>query len=165
MSELNNNILEQNNDQLFLDFIKNGSNDEKVDFIKNVAAHTDIPVHFVRIKNGLCGDKIFYKWIDGERYRREWLLFQNNRFFCVYCFCFSQLNSKKPNQFIEGVEYATKCRISDKLSRHENESHHALAKSTYLRLNEGCISDEGVQKRNVIKIILKIIIYIATHGK
>lgn len=93
MSELNNNILKQNNDHCFFDSIKNGSNDEKVDFIKNVAAHTDIPVHFVRIKNGPPGDKIFHKLIDGERYRREWLLFQNNRFYCVYCICFSKLNS------------------------------------------------------------------------
>lgn len=163
MSELNKKKLEENNNQLFFDSMKTEINDKKLDFIKNVVTRIDIPANFVRIKNSPTGEELFHTFVNGEKHRREWLFLQDSHFFCVYCICFSKQNGT--NIFANGVEYKPKCRISQKLKLHENESHHNLAKSTYLSLVGNSISGEGVQKRNVIKIILKVIIYISTHGK
>lgn len=165
MDQLNDNFLAKNQNQMSFDFIRKGSNDEKVNFIENVVKQTDIPAHFVPMKNSSGSDKIFYECVDGEKRKREWLLFLNNRFYCVYCLCFSKLNSADTNRLIKGVEYEKGGRISEKLTCHEKESHHNLAKSTYINLINNFLSVEGAQKRNVITTIVKIIIYIATHGK
>lgn len=157
--------MENNENQMSFDSIQIASDDEKVNFTKNVVKYTDIPAHFVPLKNCPGSEKIFYEFVDGQKRRREWLLFQNNRFYCVYCICFSKSNSTNTNRFIEGVEYGKGCRISGKLTDHEKGSHHILAKSTYFNLIDNVLSVEGAQKRNVITIIVKIIIYIATHGK
>lgn len=84
----NNNSLDQNESQSFIDSIKNGSVDKKLSFIENLVTQTDIPTNFMRIKNGGNDDRIFYRVIDGKKQRREWLLFRNNCFFCVFCMCF-----------------------------------------------------------------------------
>lgn len=166
MSEINNNLFEEKNKQRVLidtDSMKSESNDIKLDFIKYVISETDIPFLFKPLVGSHSSNKIFYKDVDGEKLKREWLLFQNNTFFCAYCLCFSRSNVT--NRLIKGIEHVKGCRITEKVKSHEDESHHKLAKLTYLNLVENTISSEGVQKRNVIKIIVKIIIYIATHGK
>lgn len=57
--------------------------------------------------------------------------------------------------------------MSDKLQKHGQAAFHKLAENTYLKFDcdiqqEAC---EAVSaKKNVLRIIVKIIIYIATHG-
>lgn len=165
MNQISTEFLEQNNNNVIAKniLIRNENNETKINLIKSVISE-EIPLNFKPMAYSST-DKIFYKTIDGKLHRREWLLFQNNRFYCVYCICFSALSE---NRFIQGVEYIKSCRITEKLTSHDKESHHKLARSTYLNLVSDSNSEKNIyhaEKRNAIKIIVKIIIYIATHGK
>lgn len=152
MEQINNNLSEQNN-------IRNKSIEHKVNFVKNVISQIGIPLDFKPIVYCIA-ENIFYQSVDGKSCRREWVLFQNNKFHCGYCLCFSALEG---NRFVKGVEYVKGCRITSLLQLHARETHHQLAKNSYWNL----VSKDKIEhseKRNVIKIIVKIVIFIATHG-
>lgn len=158
MSELNNNLVENG-----IDVIRNcNSNDVKIEFITNVIAATEIPSDFIKILRSKPG-KIFYEIKDGEQYKREWVLFLENKFYCVYCVCFSPLSE---NRMVVGVDYVKGCRISEFLNSHGNESNHSAAKNRYSALVSPDNGENTCQlaKKNVIRSIVKIIIFIATHG-
>lgn len=102
----------------------------KLNFIENIINKCNFPANFVKLPNS-NEINIFYR--DGKQ-EREWLVFQDNRFFCVFCICFSKLGER--NLFVKGVEYVKGNRVSDKLNRHEKQTYHILSKTTYSDLNE-----------------------------
>lgn len=67
---------------------------------------------------------------------------------------------------MKGIEYIAGCRITDALNRHEKESHHDRAKSIYERYASNLSESEYTNEtRDIIKIIIKIIIFLTTHGE
>lgn len=156
----NNNHCAKNYD---VNTIKNESNENKLDFIRNVLEQTEIPDNFAptwRISNKR---KIFFRIKDGREYKREWVLYENNNFYCAYCLCFA-INE---NRFVKGFEYSQGCRITDNLNKHEQEVHHILAEKTFSK-NDSDHQQETTEavstKRNMLQTIIKIIIFVATHG-
>lgn len=157
MSELNNNFVETEIDQ-----IRNSTTEAKIEFITNVISKTNIPSDFNKIPRSRP-EKIFYEIKDGKQCKREWVLFFQNKFYCVYCVCLSPLCG---NRLVIGVEYVKGCRISEYLSSHEHESNHTGARNRYSELVSPNSGENMCQsaKRNVMRSIVKIIIFIATHG-
>lgn len=87
-------------------------------------------------------------------------------FFCVFCLCYSVYGEHK---LIKGVNYVKKCRITELLNQHENETHHLKARGTYIEKDSqqnNCVDTIRIrsEKWNVLKTIVKIIIFITTHG-
>lgn len=168
MSKLNNTIvLEQdnNNNEVTINTIRIKNDEIKVNFVQNSVSQINIPLNFKPIPYSKT-ESIFYCTIEGKQHRREWLFFQNNSFYCVYCVCFSALDERNP--FIKGVEYIRNCRVSEKLKSHETQTNHKLAKATYFNLISKCSTQEGIhhcESREIIGIVVKIIIFIATHGR
>lgn len=158
MSEITNTITDNTEIEL-----RKSTVEAKVEFVKNIISQSEVPND---IKRKFCDyEKIFYQLKDQKRNKREWVSFFNNKFFCVYCLCFSTLNN---NRLVEGVVYEKGCRITDKLQRHGNEKNHVLAKNTYSKKAADFENQEVVYrsaKRNAIQCIVKIIIFIATHGQ
>lgn len=143
--------------------IRQESDECKVNFITISLAQTSIPSNYKPIPYS-HPEKIFYHTLDGKQIRREWLAFHDNKFFCVYCLCFSASDDNNP--LIKGVEYVKNCKITEKLNYHQTTTHHKLAKETHLNLISNG-SQEGIHRsesKEVIKTIVKIIIFIATHG-
>lgn len=91
--------------------------------------------------------------------------FEKNKFFCAYCIC----NSLSANhRLIQGIKYEKGCRISEILKHHETEKNHIYAKNIYAQSTSTCDPDEEKRrkdKRIVLKNIVKIIIFQATHGE
>lgn len=167
MNKLNDIIvLEQNNNnEVTINTIRIGNDKIKVNFVQNSISQTNVPLNFKPILYSKP-ETIFYCTIEGKQHSREWLLFQNNKFYCVYCVCFSALDERNP--FIKGVEYIRNCRVSEKLKSHEAQTNHKLAKATYSNLISNCSTQEGLhhsETEEIIGIVVKIIIFIATHGK
>lgn len=160
---------EKPNEQLAntCDEIRSKNNEMKCAFIKNVISQTGIPANFTPLPRS-SQNKIFHRINGNEEEYREWILFENNTFFCVYCLCFSAM---KKHRLIQGIEYVRECRITDALKTHEKETHHERAKSIYLDLvsnipfNRDDRNAHQSEKRVVLKAIVKIIIFIATHGE
>lgn len=155
--EENNNYVKNN--------IRNEGDEAKVTFIKKILSLSEIPRNFIAHRNANI-DNIFYYINDGKKLRRNYILFENNRFHCVYCLCFSPLVE---NLFVQGVEYVHGCRITNKLKDHDTARNHTLAQNIYLQ-KSAILNGEGDgilqnPKRNVLRIVLKIIIFLATHGK
>lgn len=159
MSEYTNN----NYDRIEINKIRDSIDECKVEIISKVVSQTGIPKNFTKI-SGTNEQKIFYEIKDGNQQQREWLLFLDNKFFCIYCVCFSPLNDNRP---VKGVEYEKNCRIIDRVKSHGNELHHKTAQNVYSTIAasyEAGSSTYQSGKRNAIKCIVKILIYIATHG-
>lgn len=153
MSEVNNNYV-----GIEIDCMRNNTDEAKTDIITTVIKQTEIPVDFEPISRSNA-EKIFYEIQDDKKHKREWVFYFNNKFYCIYCLCFSPLDE---NRFVKGIEYLKNCRVVDKMRNHGKELHHITAKNAYLKkigLYEG-----GDSTRNALKCIIKIIIYIATHG-
>lgn len=140
--------------------IRNEDNGTKVAFINDVISQIGIPAFFKPLPNS-NGNKIFYRMTNNGQEQREWLLFENNVFFCVYCLCFSSL---KKHRLIEGIEYVRNCRVTETLNSHEFEAHHNRAKAVFLDMISGCETNQS-ENRMVVKSIVKIIIFLATHGE
>lgn len=146
--------------------IKDHSHEVKLEFIKSATAlaiATGIPAHFAPSWKTNSIEKIFYRIKDGQKQKREWIYFKDDKFYCVYCLCFAL----KKNIFTKGVEYVKACRITDKVSKHEDAAYHRHALGTYLKHSDPTHAAHHYdsEKRDVMRIIVKIIIYIATHGK
>lgn len=141
------------------DVIRSANNETKVGLIYHVISQIGIPAEFNPLPKS-NGVKIFYRMRNDEPEQREWLLYENNKFFCVYCLCFSSL---KNHRLIEGVEYVQKCRITETLNSHEFEAHHDVAKTKFLNIASGCDKNWS-ENRIVFEAIVKIIIFLATHG-
>lgn len=162
MSELNKNV----NDDNYYDAktIRNQSDEVKLSFINNVIRGTEIPTNFVPTWKTNNTRKMFYRIKNGNEEKREWVLFENNHFYCAYCLCFAL----QPYRFVKGVEYMKGGRTTESLRKHDEESHHKHAMGIYLKLNVDFreeTSQPKSPKRVVLRAILKIIIFIATHGK
>lgn len=136
--------------------IKDKSDAEKIDFIESCIA---TPCDFQPIPNSNKNKILKNK--NGEN--RDWLLIENNKFYCSYCLCFSSCSTDRLNK---GIEYAKGCRIAEALNRHENGLFHIRSKQIFHEK----VEDNGTPKfesrvRAVLTIIVRIIIFIATHGK
>lgn len=147
--------------------IGNQSDEIKLNFIENVIAQTEIPSNFAPDWKTNKTRKIFFRIKDKQEHKREWLLFENNKFYCAYCLCFAL----RPNQLVNGIEYVQGARITDNLNKHDKAPFHNHAIGIYSKL----IADSDAQqetpqsvsanaKRSVLRCIIKIIIFIATHG-
>lgn len=142
------------------DVIRNKSDADKVVFIKNIISQKGIPVNFSAFQNSYV-HKIFFR-DDGEQ--RDWILYENNKFFCVFCLCFSL---REKHRLIAGINYGKGCRISEIVKLHETEANHTRAKNIYAEKAATCDSEERkirVEKRIVLDTIVKIIIFQSTHG-
>lgn len=143
--------------------VRNESDAAKVN-IKNVLSQTSMPPSFIGLRNANF-NKIFFNIENGKTQRRNYILFEHNKFYCVYCICYSLLGE---NILVKGLEYVAGCRVSVTLKNHESSKNHQLAEQIYLQhstnLHEGTQIQQNA-KRNVIRIIIKIIIFLATHGK
>lgn len=162
----NNNVIEKNHREKIFDAktIRHQTNDIKLKFIKNVIGETEIPVNFKPTWKTNSIRNIFYRIKDGIEEKREWVLLENNYFYCAYCLCFAL----KEHRFAKGVEYVKSGRITDSLNKHDEESYHKHAVATFLKLNADSqvgSSQSDSSKRTVLRAIIKIIIFIATHGK
>lgn len=147
-----------------IDKIKNGSDECKIEFISAIISQNGIPPGFMEICRSNA-DKIFYEIINGEKHERQWVLFLNNKFYCVYCVCFSPMNE---NRLVKGVDYVKNCRITEKLNSHGKELHHKAANNAYLKIIADCEKEKEAYQsggRIALKCIVKIIIFIATHGE
>lgn len=168
VSEQNNNISDDYCCTFNVESIRSQCHEAKLNFIKNVLKECATPANFESTWKTNSTKKIFFRIKDGCEEKREWLLFDNNHFYCAYCVCFAS----KENQFVKGVEYVKGGRITDNLNKHEKQEQHQRAMGTYAELNANCRlkSCQGVPrtataKRIVLRSILKIIIFLATHGK
>lgn len=167
MSELNNNnVNDKNHHAKSFDVktIRNQRDENKLIFIKNVLRETGIPANFAATWKTNSTRKIFYRIKNGHEEKREWVLFENNYFYCAYCLCFAL----QEYRFVKGVEYVKGGRITESLSKHDEESYHKHAMGTYMKLNadfQEATSQPESLKRVVLRTIMKIIIFIATHGK
>lgn len=140
--------------------IKDESDENKIVFIRNIISQKGIPANFVPLQNSYQ-NKIFLRE-NGEQ--REWILFENNNFFCVYCVCFSLYEQ---HRLITGINYEKNCRISEFLKRHETEKHHIYAKNVYADKALTCETERQKNRSDkwiVLSSIVKIIIFQATHG-
>lgn len=149
--------MRESNDINIREEIWSKNNEKKVVFIQNVK-RIEIPNSFVPHNPRSNAYEIFYG-ADGAK--REWLYFENNNFYCAYCLCFSPCTN---HRLVNGIEYTVGCRVTDALNRHEKEPHHNRAKGVYERFDSNrpkC--DLGT--RQIMKIIIRIIIFIATHGE
>lgn len=134
---------------------ENKSYEEKIVFIKNTLSLPGIPANFVPMPHNFA-EKMFFRE-NGERF--EWILFENGKFFCAYCLCFS---SNRKNQFIAGHEYSMGSRCRATFNQHEKGKHHIIAKNIYVGKPES--KNERSDKRITLNSIVKIIIYQASHG-
>lgn len=140
--------------------IRDRSKQEKLDFISNVLSQTELPLDFIPIAKSNA-NKIFFR-NNGER--RDWVFFEKNTFFCAYCMCFSLVSNRR---LVMGVNYEKNCRIVDILNQHETEKLHTYSKTVYNDTVNTCDSHQSVahpEKRIVLRTIMKIIIFQATHG-
>lgn len=145
------------------DVIRNKSDENKVAFITNTITEKGIPAHFEPLPNSY-ERKIFFRRKDGTEEQREWLLYEDNKFFCVYCLCFSLFER---HRLISGVNYMKNCKICEILNKHENEAHHIRAKSIFVdKTTKGDSQDRTnqLEKRNVLNTVVKIIIFQASFG-
>lgn len=136
----------------------------KIATVQKHLAHTGVPINFERL-SGSSERSIFYRMKESVEEAREWILFENNKFFCIYCLAFS---AHKNQRFINGVEYVKGCRISDLIIRHETETHHTRANNFYKKL----VSEETVEsvqdkseKWNALSAVIRLIIFMATNGE
>lgn len=159
MSDCNN----KKYDHIEINKIRDSTDECKVEIISKLISQNGIPQNFTKIP-GTNEQKIFYEIKNGNEQQREWLLFLDNKFFCIYCVCFSPL---KENRLVLGVEYKKNCRIIDKMKSHASELHHKTAQNAYSTIAASYEAGSSAYQsgnRNAIKCIVKIIIYIATHG-
>lgn len=147
----------------------------KIVFIEENIRHCGLPHNFPKLR-GSSANKIFNR-INGDcQEKREWLLFRDNHFYCTYCLCFS---ANRNARLVKGAEYKAGCRITQIVNLHENERHHLSAEKMFQSAHSsndkkpaptgdaGTSSNGGMQadeKRSVLSTIVKIIIFIATHG-
>lgn len=136
------------------------TDEDKSEFITKIVSSSNIPTDFKAQRR--TAEKIFFELINGVMQKREWLLFSNGRFFCVYCVCFSSCST---NQFVIGVEFNKNRRIVKCIIAHNHQF--GLARNSYLRILESNHEAENLncpENRNALTCIVKIIIFIATHG-
>lgn len=158
MGDLNNNG-EHSADTFDVITIRNQADVIKVNYIKNLLSQTAIPGNFQPNWKTNNIRKLFFRTNDGKESKREYVLFENDKFYCAYCVCFA----RKVNRFVEGVDYTQGCRMVDGLNKHETSAHHKLAEKNFLKANSD-LPRENCSKREVLRILIKIIIFIATHG-
>lgn len=138
------------------------TDEDKSEFITKIVSSSNISTDFKAQRR--TAEKIFFESINGVMQKREWLLFSNGHFFCVYCVCFSSCST---NQFVIGVEFNKNRRIVECIIAHNHRFHHGLAKNSYLGMIESNHEAENLncpENRNALTCIVKIIIFIATHG-
>lgn len=134
---------------------ENKSYEENIVFIKNTLSQQGIPANFVPLQH-TNAEKVFFRE-NGERF--EWILFENGKFFCAYCLCFS---SNRRGQFIAGYEYSVGSRCRATFNQHEKGKNHIIAKNIYVGKPES--GNERSYKRIALDSIVKIIIFQASHG-
>lgn len=145
-------------------YITNKTKADKLNFIRENSI-CGIPSSFNPLR-GSCPEKIFFRInAHGQNKSREWILFNNNLFYCSHCLCFS---TKKQGPLIDGVEYKKNCRISEILKNHEAGAHHIHATNIFISYRGGAPATScdipANEKRGVLCSIVKIIIFLATHG-
>lgn len=149
--------MNDNNHTNLYEAICNKNLPEKLAFVQSVISCSTFTSSFVPTSTQCNLNKILF---NKSNEKREWLLFQNNHFYCAYCLCFS---ASTVVSLQTGVANVIGNRITDTLNRHDEQHHHLHAKETYERhISDGQFDNKT---REILKIIVKIIIFIATHGK
>lgn len=160
---MNNDCFNENtNNAEIITEIRNKNDEEKLAFIKTLLSQTQEIERVVRnwgenVKNNV--NKILYDEKNGKICRREWVVFEDETFYCAYCLCFSAMK----NLFVDGVKYDRGCRISEKLKKHSSAAYHKAALNKFLECNNSVKACQN-ERKNVIKIVFKIILFLATHG-
>lgn len=102
---------------------------------------------------------------------REWLVCENEKIYCVYCVCMSETYPEQQKSLIEGLHVKPSLSSMNKiLQGHECSTLHKTNRHKYLKsgreINSSFNYNEStIQARKTVKIILKIIVFLATHGK
>lgn len=119
---------------------------------------------------------VFYVYqkdkIHHPEHFRDWLLFDSDKLFCAYCLCFSSSNLKAISLLCTGIDSKQPIhQINQCIRRHEASKFHEISKNEYSKAacddvakNEN-FTENVKETRNVVKMILKIIIFIITHSK
>lgn len=116
-------------------------------------------------------EKIFYDLGGDAKNWREWLLLDDNLFYCVYCLCFDVHNLSKNISLTKGIDSKQSAfRLKQHLSRHEKSNLHCICKNEYIKAISPelviCNYDERtLRNREIVKSIIRCIIFSATHGK
>lgn len=150
--------------EILISNINDISVEDKIKVISRIVSSTDIPNDFIVRKRGHT-EKVFYEIINNEIQRREWLLFVNNTFYCVYCLCFSP---NRKQQFVEGFA-CEKDGLVKRIKAHSIGVYHHTAKNKYSQLVAINVENtaqtyEQSEEFKAAKCIVKIIIFLATHG-
>lgn len=102
---------------------------------------------------------------------REWIICDKEKIFCVFCVCF--LNSNEENILIKGISTKQLISVITKaLVNHEHSCAHKISKHKYLKAASEYDSSISInydektnQDRAVVKTVLKVIVFLATHGE
>lgn len=101
---------------------------------------------------------------------REWLLHEDQSLYCVYCLCFGgDLSRKIP--LVRGINPEQPAhRLVQHIRSHESSNLHRVAKQEYVNAVQGSMdrikySPEANCNREILKSILRAIIFCATHGR
>lgn len=152
----------------------------KISFIEFCSSFLDCTTGFGIKQHSLLDDTKIQKnfYVDGikeEGSRREWLVYQNERFRCTICLSFG-VKTKRNNIFISGADYEEPfSRFSQKITRHADSEYHKASVKQYLDsfsstrnylTSYSSVDDTERQVlRIAVKIIIKIVIYLATHSE
>lgn len=146
---------------------------ERVNFAKYVVSRVkeDVIEEFGTILESsnktIKADKIFYSPVGNFR---EWLLLDSQLLYCVYCVCCDNNNLSKNVALANGVDYNQPAyRLKQHLTQHEKSKLHSVCKHEYLKAVspdpvEWNYDDQVSKNREILKSIIRVIIFSATHG-
>lgn len=168
------NSLENNIDCLSVLNIKGRNNQQKKSFVQYVLSRNEQEVvHEFCLNNQTSikhGWKIFHREDEDVSDYRNWLSLDGKYLYCVYCLCFDNRGLSKNISLTKGIDSSQPIsRLNQHLKRHEDSRLHNLCKDEFLKVNstipQMCHYDERTSRnRNIVKSIIRTIIFNATHG-
>lgn len=104
---------------------------------------------------------------------RKWILCEEEKLYCVYCVCFKNHDQQKSNCLIEGLKTdKLVSALTRAIRNHEQSTLHKICQQKYFKALCNIDNDyeitynEGVtEQRTIVTTVLKIIIFLATHGE
>lgn len=117
-------------------------------------------------------EKIFYKQDPNKETKiwREWILYEEKNFYCVYCSCLDTHNISKNVRLTKGLDSdAPLSRLTQHITTHENSKLHKIFKNDFLKAvspaNSTNFNQRTAHNREIVKRIIKVIIFNATYSK
>lgn len=150
----------------FVEYNVSRSLDEIFSEIRLEYSSRDEPSHYII-------QKILYPVDENKRPLdlREWIMCEKEKIYCAYCISLSASYPDNQKSLIEGLKTSLPLSfITKSLKSHESCNLHKINKHKYLkatREHSDAIlhSENSKHPRAVVQIILKIIIFLASHGE